>query len=112
VYTSFFDTCWTEADGMKADVADIAIRMMRTGDKPRHTGDWQVATAKSQEAILPLGATHAQTPDQLIQRAIDEWKLVHPNDDPFLPEDEMADPRLRWMRETLRQRYNFNKSRQ
>lgn len=41
VYTHFFDTCWTEADGDKADVADIAIRMMRTCDKPRQTGDGQ-----------------------------------------------------------------------
>ena len=36
VYTHFFDTCWREEDGDKADVADIAIRMMRTGDKPRY----------------------------------------------------------------------------
>ena len=39
VYTHFFDTCWTDEDGDKADVADIAIRMMRTGDKPRHDRD-------------------------------------------------------------------------
>jgi hypothetical protein len=112
VYTSFFDTCWTEADGMKADVADIAIRMMRTGDKPKRTSDGQGTTDHNATAGPCNGVTPATTPDQLIQRAIDEWKLAHPNDDPFLPEDEMADPRLRWMRDTLRQRYNFNKSRQ
>ena len=61
LYTQFFDTCWTEEDGLKADVADIAIRMMRTGDKPR---------------II-----------------------------------EKRDPRVRLWRETLRQRYNFNKTR-
>lgn len=32
VYTRFFDTCWREEDGPKADAADITIRMMTTGD--------------------------------------------------------------------------------
>jgi hypothetical protein len=125
VYTHFFDTCWTPADGDKADIADIAIRMMTTGEKPRQsrevtgdhgksreiTGEGQGATDHNATAGPCNGVTPAPIPDQLIQRAIDEWKLAHPNDDPFLPEDEMADPRLRWMRETLRQRYNFNKTR-
>ena len=39
VYTRFFDTCWTEADGDKADVADIAIRMMRGGRVPEQKTD-------------------------------------------------------------------------
>lgn len=110
VYTNFFDTCWREEDGDKADVADIAIRMMRTGDKPRHTDDGQGATEQSATASDQSGATPAPTPDT-IQRAIDEWKLAHPNDEPFLDEIEMADPRVRMWREILRQRYNFNKSR-
>ena len=113
VYTHFFDTCWTEADGDKADIADIAIRMMTTGEKPRkNTGNGQGATAKSQEAVLPLGANLATlSEDEMIQRAINEWKLAHPNDEPFIDEIEMADPRVRMWRETLRRRYNFNKSR-
>ena len=98
VYTHFFDTCWREEDGDKADVADIAIRMMRTGDKPRQAPE-QAATAKSQEAVLPLGANLPLEPV--------EWN----NDVPFMDIDEMNDPRLRLWRETLRQRYNFNKSR-
>lgn len=129
VYTHFFDTCWTEADGDKADVADIAIRMMRTGDKPRHTtGEGQGATAKSQEAVLPLGAPPAPTPESIalqfkpdgvtdeewlehsaIMRAIKEWQLTHAEDEPFLDSDEMRDPRLRRDRDILRQAYNFNK---
>jgi hypothetical protein len=99
VYTNFFDTCWTPADGDKADVADIAIRMMRTGDKPRQSPE-QAATAKSQEAVLPLGAN---LPLETV-----EWN----NDVPFMDLDELNDPRLRLWRETLRQRYNFNKSKQ
>ena len=108
VYTHFFDTCWTPADGDKADIADIAIRMMTTGDKPRHTDDGQGATEQNAAAGFSHGANPAPTPDT-IQRAIDEWKLAHPNDEPFLDEIEMADPRVRMWREILRQRYNFNK---
>jgi len=108
VYTHFFDTCWREEDGDKADVADIAIRMMRTGDKPRHTDDGQGVTDHNATAGPCNGANPAPTPDT-IQRAIDEWKLTHPNDEPFHCEIEMADPRVRMWRETLRQRYNFNK---
>jgi hypothetical protein len=89
VYTHFFDTCWTEADGMKADVADIAIRMMRTGDKPRHE--------EPKHEPMKVG--------DIITQIVDDGQ-------PFLDPDEMADPRLRMWRETLRQIYNFNKSRQ
>lgn len=89
VYTHFFDTCWTEADGMKADVADIAIRMMTTGDKPR----------KEEPKHEPVKV------GDIITHIIDDGQ-------PFLDPDEMADPRVRMWRETLRQRYNFNKSRQ
>ena len=28
VYTKFFDACWIEEDGPKADIADIAVRML------------------------------------------------------------------------------------
>ena len=98
VYTRFFDTCWREEDGEKADAADIAIRMMKTGDKPRKEPE-QVTTAKSQETVLPLG-------DGLPLEPV-EWN----NDEPFIDMEELADPRLRLWRETLRQRYNFNKTR-
>ena len=36
VYTRFFETCWREEDGPKADAADITIRMMTTGDNATH----------------------------------------------------------------------------
>ena len=88
VYTHFFDTCWTEADGDKADVADIAIRMMRTGDKPRKE--------EPKNEAVKVG--------DIITHIIDDGQ-------PFTDPDEMADPRVRMWRETLRQRYNFNKSR-
>ena len=112
VYTHFFDTCWTEEDGDKADVADIAIRMMTTGEGPRDTGYKQTPTE------LTTADCSAPTPDippkpddvtdeewlehLAIMKAIGDYEIIHPGDEPFMPEDEMADPRLRWMRETLR----------
>lgn len=123
VYTHFFDTCWTEADGDKADIADIAIRMMTTGEVPRKdTGKGQVATDPNATAAYHSGATLPPKPDDVtdeewtehleIMKAIGDYEIIHPGDEPFMPEDEMADPRLRMWRDTLRQRYNFNKSRQ
>ena len=109
VYTHFFDTCWTEADGDKADIADIAIRMMRTGEGPRKdTGNGHGATEQSATASDQSGANPALDSDHLaIMKAIGEYVAVHHDGEPFLPEDEMADPRLRLWREILRQRYNF-----
>ena len=107
VYTHFFDTCWTEADGMKADVADIAIRMMRTGDKPRqNTGDGQGATPTPTPDPKPDDATEEQWAEHLsIMKAIGDYDIIHPGDEPFLPEDEILDPRLRMWREILRRAY-------
>ena len=91
VYTQFFDTCWQEGDGLKADVADIAIRMMTTGDKPRPL---------EKREPMPIAQVAGLT----------DGTVVH-SEEPWLDPDEMADPRLRLWRETLRQRYNFNKKR-
>jgi hypothetical protein len=103
VYTHFFDTCWREEDGDKADVADIAIRMMRTGDKPRKdTGDGQGVTEQSATASDQSGATHAHEP-VMIGDIITE---VMDTDEPIIDPVEMADPRIRMWREILRQRYN------
>ena len=121
VYTHFFDTCWTEADGDKADIADIAIRMMQTGEGPRKdTGKGQGATdpalRQAQGPTLPPkpdNVTDEEWQQHLaIMKAIGDYDIIHPGDEPFMPEDEIIEPRLRIWRETLRQRYNFNKSRQ
>ena len=121
VYTHFFDTCWREEDGDKADVADIAIRMMRTGDKPRHTDDGQGATENNPTGSYHSGATHAPTPDpeqpdeempeewaehQAVMKAIQDFQLTHAEDEPFLDPIELQDPRVREWREKIRQTYN------
>ena len=117
VYTHFFDTCWTEADGQKADVADIAIRMMRTGEGPREV---------ERESTSPISHQPSDTTDtdrpadvlpeewrehKAIMQAIQTWKLEHvgEEDAPFLDPIELRDPRVREWREKLRQAYNFNK---
>jgi hypothetical protein len=129
VYTHFFDTCWTPADGDKADIADIAIRMMTTGEKPRQsrevkgnhgksreiTGEGQGATDHNATAGPCNGATLPAKPDNVtdeewaehlaIMKAIGDYEIIHPGDDPFLPEDEIIDPRLRMWREILRRAY-------
>ena len=120
IYTKFFETCWREEDGPKADAADITIRMMRkpeTIEEMNHTGDPQPPT------ILPHGGSAAATPDQpkpdgitdeqwtehlKTLAAIHEWTEVH-NDEPFLDPLEQIDPRVREWRQILRRRYNFNK---
>ena len=86
VYTHFFDTCWREEDGDKADVADIAIRMMRTGDKPR----------KEEPKHEPVKVGDIIT------------EIWH-SDEPFLDPVELRDPQIRMWREILRQRYNFKR---
>ena len=93
VYTKFFDACWVPEDGDKADAADIAIRMLRHPDfKPRYVED------KATEKHEPV-----KVGDIITQ--------VVTSDEPFIDPIEMADPRVRMWREILRQRYNFNKSR-
>jgi hypothetical protein len=108
VYTHFFDTCWREEDGDKADVADIAIRMMTTGEKPRRTtGEGQGATEKNAQAAVGSGAIPAHEPVKIGDIITEVWNT----DEPFLDPIELADPRVRMCRDILRQRYNFNKTR-
>jgi hypothetical protein len=75
VYTNFLDTCWTEADGPKADVADIAIRLMGGGRVPEqktNTGDGQGATGNNAPAAsYHSGAAPAPTPEkQMINKQV------------------------------------------
>ena len=86
VYTKFFDTCWTEDDGPKADCADIAIRMMRNPNfQPRKVEE------KHETVMVGNIVTY-----------------VVPDGEPFLDPIERDDPRVHRWREILRQRYTFN----
>jgi hypothetical protein len=85
VYTHFFDACWTPEDGDKADVADIAIRMMTTGEGPRKdTGNGQGATETNATAAYHSGANPATlSEDEKIMQSIDQWLMNNPGDNPF-----------------------------
>ena len=115
VYTKFFDACWIEEDGPKADIADIAVRML-------YHPDWVPREIKADEpkAVETEAKPMPPKPDGIsdeewrkhldIMRQIGNYELAHPNDEPFLDPEELRDPRLHQWRETLRQRYNFNKT--
>jgi hypothetical protein len=125
VYTRFIDTCWTEEDGNKADAADIAIRMMRDPEfVPREMkgggdGDGKdskeesVGSSPADPSLMldkPEGVSDGEWYEHLeIMKAIGEYEVAHPNDEPFLDSDELRDPELHRRREIFRQRYNFNK---
>ena len=86
VYTKFFDTCWIPEDGDKADIADIAIRMIANPDfKPREL--------KKEESQPQQAAPTIR------------------NNDPFIDPIELADPRVREWREKLRRAYPGKKHR-
>jgi hypothetical protein len=79
VYTQFFDSCWQEEDGDKADVADIAIRMMRTGDKPR-----------TKYGNKPDGVSDQEWQEHLaIMRDLEEYNRTHPADEGFYEPDDV-----------------------
>lgn len=103
VYTHFFDTCWTEADGDKADVADIAIRIMRMGDKPRHGQPRGQAPVEKPSEPVPTATPAVHEPVRIGDIITEIWH----SDEPFLDPEELRDPRIRMWREILRQRYNF-----
>ena len=108
VYTKFFETCWREEDGDKADAADITIRMMRTGDQPRETRQGnRGATSKSSTDIGQGGATSEPVTVAGIECEVVRWNT----NEPFIDPIEVSDARVRKWRDIIRRRYNFNKTR-
>ena len=102
IYETFLTDWWKEEDGPKADCADITIRMMsrpETATRNEQPKAEQDATAKIEDDVLPLGTSTAL--------GLIEWNT----DEPFLDPDEYIDPRVHQWREILRQKFNFNKSR-
>lgn len=111
VYTKFFDACWIEEDGPKADVADIAIRMLRNPD-------WRPRDIKTEASVppspplppAPEGVSEDEWRKHLdTMKSIADYETAHPEliDEPFADVDEMLDPRLHHMRNIIRLRYNF-----
>ena len=114
------DACWEPEDGDKADIADIAVRMLYHPEwVPREVKN-QGATDQNATAGTCSGATLPPPPEGVtdeewaehldIMRQIGDYELIHPQDEPILDPEELRDPRLHQMREVLRQKYNFNKT--
>lgn len=82
IYTGFFEKYWIEADGKKADVCDINLRLLC---KPETINDAREPEPSEDEKIL---------------LACQEWTLKH-GDEPFLDPLEATDPWLRWARERM-----------
>lgn len=55
IYTEFFKHCWREADGPKADIADIALRMLCNGEKPRPSEIY--TTDGAEQAVAEINTT-------------------------------------------------------
>ena len=120
VYTKFFDACWEPEDGDKADIADIAVRMLYHPDWVPRKVEEQGATDPNATASDQSGATLPPPPEGVVDeewlehlailKQISDYDIIHPQDEPILDPEELRDPRLHQWRETLRQRYNFNKT--
>lgn len=89
ITTRYLEENWVPDDGEKADVADIILRLMKRPDT--------YVNRTTQKVDVPTDLDN-----------IKAWVETH-GDEPFIDPDEMADPRVRMWRDTLRQRYNFNK---
>ena len=116
VYTKFFDACWEPEDGDKADIADIAVRMLYHPEwKPRDIGDGQGATEQSATASDQSGATLPPPPDGITDeewaehlanlKQISDYDIINPQDEPIIDPEELRDPRLHQWREILRRAY-------
>ena len=136
VYTKFFDACWEPEDGDKADIADIAVRILYHPDwVPREVASSRPSEARGENSEIsrqarndnkkpsvmssevetsppkPDGVTDAEWMEHLdIMKQIGDYELIHPQDEPFLDPEELRDPQLHQWREVLRQKYNFNKT--
>lgn len=86
LYTRFFDRYWIEADGPKADVCDVQLRLLCHPD-----------------TLTPEPAPKNDTKDNDI--GLVEWN----NDEPFLDPLEYMDPRVRQWRAIIRDIYNYKK---
>lgn len=115
IYTKFFDSCWTPEDGEKADVADIAVRMLRNPDfKPREIKEDSTQPINEEQLPpAPEGVDQDEWKHHLeIMKSIGNYEIAHPKDEPFLDADEMRDPRIHQWREIIKLKFNFNKLKQ
>jgi hypothetical protein len=118
IYVGFFDRYWIEADGKKADIADIQLRLLCHPETDRQAkADYELRNKQKseQQPECPEGVDPELWAEHLLTiKALKEWQQMNLNDidAPFIDPEELRDPRLHQWRETLRQRYKSKKSRQ
>jgi hypothetical protein len=116
IYVGFFDRYWIEADGKKADIADIQLRLLCHPETDRQAkADYEARMKGKAQDIPPKpdNVTDEEWQQHLdIMHQLGVWKVEHPDDAPFIDPVELQDPRVRMWREILRQQYNFNKRQQ
>lgn len=110
IYVGFFDRYWIEADGKKADIADIQLRLLCHPETDRQAKADYDARMKGKAQDIPPKPddfTDEEWQQHLgIMRQLGAWNVEHPDDEPFIDPIELQDPRVRIWRETLRKRYN------
>lgn len=89
ITTRYLEENWVPDDGEKADVADIILRLIKRPDT--------YVKRTTQKVEVPTDLDN-----------IKAWVETH-GDEPFIDPEELANPQVAMWRETLRQRYNFNK---
>jgi hypothetical protein len=89
ITTRYLEENWVPDDGEKADVADIILRLIKRPDT--------YVKRTTQKVEVPTDLDN-----------IKAWVETH-GDEPFIDPEELANSQVAMWRETLRQRYNFNK---
>jgi hypothetical protein len=89
ITTRYLEENWVPDDGEKADVADIILRLIKRPDT--------YVKRTTQKVEVPTDLNN-----------IKAWVETH-GDEPFIDPEELANSQVAMWRETLRQRYNFNK---
>lgn len=89
ITTRYLEENWVPDDGEKADVADIILRLIKRPDT--------YVKRTTQKVEIPTDLDN-----------IKAWVETH-GDEPFIDPEELANSQVAMWRETLRQRYNFNK---
>ena len=116
IYTGFFDRYWIEADGPKADIADIQLRLLCHPETDRQAmADYEARQNHKDEHLpeCPEGVEPVLWAEHLsIMKALDEWQQLNPDelDAPFIDPEELNDPQVREWRETLRRKCGFHKN--
>ena len=116
IYVGFFDRYWIEADGKKADIADIQLRLLchpETDRQAKADYELRLKQKSEQQPECPEGVDHELWNEHLsFIDALKDWQQINPDDidAPFLDPEELRDPQIRMWREILRQRYNFKRN--